>query len=215
MDDLSDEDAWLAEHQRPHPDVVLDEWAQHALDGYDADLPPGYSISVEPDDDGYLEFFLTCGGETHSGGSSGIDRESVGWKLRELQGELIEHEFGYGWPRCPSHGSHPLRAAEDGWHCPATGSHDVWEYGSLARVPVAPEPDRADGEVRWFLADLGWGVIAHCDGDLWVHFSQIDGVGYRSLDDGEPVTFDVASPRQAKFRRADNVRRISRLEGLV
>ncbi|HEY5025961.1 MAG TPA: cold shock domain-containing protein [Acidimicrobiales bacterium] len=80
---------------------------------------------------------------------------------------------------------------------------------------MAPEPDRADGEVRWFLADLGWGVIAHCDGDLWVHFSQIDGVGYRSLDDGEPVTFDVASPRQAKFRRADNVRRISRLEGLV
>src|SRR5579863_6570648 len=108
MDDLSDEDAWLAEERGPHPGRALDEWAQHALDGYNADLPPGYAISAEPDDDGYLEFFITCDGETHSGGGSSVDRESVGWKLRELQGELIEHEFGHGWPRCPSHGSHPL-----------------------------------------------------------------------------------------------------------
>lgn len=48
------------------------------------------------------------------------------------------------------------------------------------------------GTVKWFNADKGYGFIAQDGGeDIFVHFSAIQGNGYKSLSEGQRVTFDV------------------------
>ena len=61
------------------------------------------------------------------------------------------------------------------------------------------------GPVKWFNADKGFGFISREGGDdVFVHFSSIQGDGYRSLDEGQTVEFDVAPGR--KGEEAQNVR---------
>lgn len=51
----------------------------------------------------------------------------------------------------------------------------------------------AQGTVKWFNSEKGYGFITPDDGskDLFVHFSEIQGSGYRSLDEGQKVEFEV------------------------
>ena len=51
----------------------------------------------------------------------------------------------------------------------------------------------AQGTVKWFNAEKGFGFIAPDDGgaDVFVHHSQIDIQGYRTLDEGQDVEFEV------------------------
>ena len=65
------------------------------------------------------------------------------------------------------------------------------------------------GTVKWFNADKGYGFIAPESGeDVFVHFSAIQSTGYRSLDEGQTVEFDIAqSPKGAQ---AANVRPLER-----
>lgn len=52
--------------------------------------------------------------------------------------------------------------------------------------------ERVTGTVKWFNASKGYGFIAREDGrDVFVHFSAIQGEGYRSLNEGERVEFSV------------------------
>ena len=59
--------------------------------------------------------------------------------------------------------------------------------------------------MKWFNSEKGFGFIER-DGadDVFVHFSAIQGDGYRSLEDGQRVEFDVAPGR--KGEEAQNVR---------
>ncbi len=50
-----------------------------------------------------------------------------------------------------------------------------------------------EGTVKWFNADKGYGFISPAEGgdDLFVHFSAIQVQGYKSLDEGQRVSFNV------------------------
>ena len=61
------------------------------------------------------------------------------------------------------------------------------------------------GTVKFFNADKGFGFIAREQGDdVFVHYSNIQGSGYKSLQEGQRVEFDVAPGR--KGEEAQNVR---------
>lgn len=50
------------------------------------------------------------------------------------------------------------------------------------------------GKVKWFNAEKGYGFIEREDGgDVFVHFSAIQVDGYKSLEDGQEVEFDVVT----------------------
>ncbi len=61
------------------------------------------------------------------------------------------------------------------------------------------------GKVKFFNAEKGYGFITQDDGDdVFVHFSNIDGTGYRTLDEGQSVEFEIGPGR--KGPEALNVR---------
>ena len=63
------------------------------------------------------------------------------------------------------------------------------------------------GKVKWFNADKGFGFIAKdSGGDVFVHFSAIESEGFKTLEDGQAVTFDVVEG--AKGPQAANVRKV-------
>ena len=63
------------------------------------------------------------------------------------------------------------------------------------------------GTVKWFNAEKGFGFISRENGDdLFVHFSAIQGDGYKSLDEGQAVSFDITQGN--KGDQATNVSRI-------
>ncbi len=64
----------------------------------------------------------------------------------------------------------------------------------------------ATGTVKWFNGEKGYGFITQDDGsaDVFVHFSAIQADGYRSLDEGVKVEYDVT--RGDKGLQAENVR---------
>jgi CspA family cold shock protein len=85
------------------------------------------------------------------------------------------------------------------------------------KTPQRPSPKRlgrsepegcnmAQGTVKWFNSEKGFGFIAPSDGspDVFVHFSAIQTQGYKSLDEGQSVEFDVTQSQ--KGLQAENVR---------
>lgn len=64
------------------------------------------------------------------------------------------------------------------------------------------------GTVKWFNAEKGYGFITQDDGgDVFVHYSGIEGAGYRSLDEGERVSFEVTEGNRGP--QAINVTKLS------
>ena len=64
------------------------------------------------------------------------------------------------------------------------------------------------GTVKWFNNEKGFGFISgdNGSGDVFVHFSAIQSAGYKSLEEGQHVTYDVEQdPRDSAKLRAVNV----------
>lgn len=56
---------------------------------------------------------------------------------------------------------------------------------------------RTKGTVKWFNADKGYGFITPESGaDLFVHYSEIQSNGYRSLDEGATVEFEITQGKK-------------------
>lgn len=63
------------------------------------------------------------------------------------------------------------------------------------------------GTVKWFNAEKGYGFISQESGpDVFVHFSAIEGNGYRNLEENEQVEFEVSET--PKGLQAANVKRL-------
>jgi CspA family cold shock protein len=63
----------------------------------------------------------------------------------------------------------------------------------------------ATGTVKWFSPEKGFGFITQADGpDVFVHYSGITVDGYRNLEEGQAVEFDIAEGQ--KGPQAQNVR---------
>jgi CspA family cold shock protein len=66
---------------------------------------------------------------------------------------------------------------------------------------------RASGTVKWFSKEKGFGFITQEDGpDVFVHHTAIEGSGFRALEEGDRVEFDVVE--DPKGQKAQNVTRI-------
>ena len=65
---------------------------------------------------------------------------------------------------------------------------------------------KEQGTVKWFKSEKGFGFIQREAGDdVFVHFSAIQGDGFKSLEEGEKVSFDVV--KGPKGLQAENVER--------
>ncbi|MCU6792935.1 MULTISPECIES: cold shock domain-containing protein [Paenibacillus] len=63
------------------------------------------------------------------------------------------------------------------------------------------------GKVKWFNAEKGYGFIEREDGgDVFVHFSAIQTEGFKSLDEGQAVEFDIVEG--ARGQQAANVTKL-------
>jgi CspA family cold shock protein len=78
--------------------------------------------------------------------------------------------------------------------------------GSLGVAALRKEvTELATGTVKFFNAQKGYGFISREEGDdVFVHFSAIEGTGYKSLEEGQRVEFDVGPGK--KGDEARNVR---------
>jgi cold shock protein len=92
------------------------------------------------------------------------------------------------------------------------------QYSDDGPVRIYPHPDviqtqgvrmRTTGTVKWFNADKGFGFITPENGekDCFVHHSAINATGFKSLDEGDRVEFDMI--QEPKGPKAQNVSRVS------
>lgn len=59
--------------------------------------------------------------------------------------------------------------------------------------------ERVRGTVKWFNGEKGYGFIQQPNGpDLFVHYSEIQGRGFRTLNEGDQVEFEITDGRKGK-----------------
>jgi CspA family cold shock protein len=73
------------------------------------------------------------------------------------------------------------------------------------------EVPNMNGTVKWFNAEKGYGFISNDDGgeDVFVHFSAIVADGFKTLEEGQKVTFETEpDPKNSEKLRAVNVQKL-------
>ena len=76
----------------------------------------------------------------------------------------------------------------------------------MCAMHTQEETKMEQGKVKWFNAEKGFGFIEREGGDdVFVHFSAIQGEGFKSLDEGQAVTFEVEQGQRGP--QATNVRK--------
>jgi cold shock protein len=89
-----------------------------------------------------------------------------------------------------------------------TGRRPTGQQSGPGRATKGGDWLVATGTVKWFNPDKGYGFITREDGDdVFVHFSAIQGEGYRNLDENQKVEFDVT--QGPKGPQAANVRPVA------
>jgi cold shock protein len=82
--------------------------------------------------------------------------------------------------------SRPLRG------CPASAGHTKRDVKTYSKEAKGVGSVREKGTVKWFNGAKGYGFIQRSTGeDVFVHFSAIQENGYRTLNEGETVEFDL------------------------
>ena len=65
----------------------------------------------------------------------------------------------------------------------------------------------AEGTVKWFNAEKGYGFISQKNGeDVFVHFSEIKMEGYKTLDEGQRVSFEITTGQNGKLQASNVVK---------
>ena len=90
-----------------------------------------------------------------------------------------------------------------------------WQFGSPAQSSSVPKKDRKDmqatrirGTVKWFNNAKGFGFIGQENGpDVFVHYSAVKSEGYKSLQEGDQVEFEIVQGQ--KGPQADSVTKVS------
>ena len=81
----------------------------------------------------------------------------------------------------------------EGHSISASAVHSTWRRTNGARRGLVMKT----GTVKWFNSEKGYGFISREGGaDVFVHYSAIEGEGYRNLDEGQRVEFDVGPGRK-------------------
>ena len=69
------------------------------------------------------------------------------------------------------------------------------------------DSEMAEGTVKWFNPEKGYGFISQSDGeDLFVHFSEIQMDGFKTLDEGAAVSFDGTTGQNGKLQASNVVK---------
>jgi CspA family cold shock protein len=93
-----------------------------------------------------------------------------------------------------------LHRTQNGNNIGSAGSSDLLLRGEYV--------DRLKGTVKWFNNAKGYGFIGRDDGpDVFVHYSAISSEGYKSLQEGDPVEFEIVQGQ--KGPQAANVTKAS------
>jgi cold shock protein len=101
-----------------------------------------------------------------------------------------------------------VEAASDLWYgseqCSSSGQQQVLKKW-VRRKKLVRSTTLAAGTVKWFNSEKGYGFISREEGpDVFVHYSAIQMNGYRTLEEGQRVEFDVGPGK--KGEEAQNVR---------
>jgi CspA family cold shock protein len=84
------------------------------------------------------------------------------------------------------------------WQNPFKQHHQFQEQNAMA--------NRVQGTVKWFNGEKGYGFITQENGpDLFVHYTAIQSSGYRSLNDGDRVEFEITDGKKGKQASAVTV----------
>jgi CspA family cold shock protein len=82
--------------------------------------------------------------------------------------------------------------------------HDVEPTNGVRRKKEVP--GMPTGTVKFFNSEKGYGFISRTDGDdVFVHFSNIEGSGYRNLEEGQTVEFEIGAGRKGDEARSVRV----------